>query len=153
MWATLFSLTNGLALAAWVILAFLPRKALSRTVVMYLGVGLLCLTYTVLLAAVVGGGIDPVQASGADAGKPGFTTIAGIRAIFGSDGGVVIGWTHYLAFDLFAGLWIANDADHKGFSRISQVPFLFVTFMAGPVGLLAWLMVRERRARAVARGA
>ncbi len=149
MWATLFSLTNGLALIAWIILAFLPRKPLTRTLVMYVGIGVLCLAYTVLLASVVGGVIDPVEAgSGA---KPNFTTIAGIRAIFASDGGVVIGWTHYLAFDLFTGLWIANDADHKGFSRITQVPFLIVTLMAGPVGLLTWLMVRERRARAVAR--
>ena len=27
-------------------------------------------------------------------------------------------------------------------------PFLVATFMAGPLGLLAWLIVRERRARA-----
>jgi hypothetical protein len=75
-----------------------------------------------------------------------------VRALFMSDGGVVIGWTHYLAFDLFTGLWIARDADAKGFSRIVQAPFLAVTFMAGPIGLLSWLMVRERRARATGRG-
>ncbi len=152
MWPTLFSLTNGLAMIAWIILAFLPRKPITRTLVMYLGVGLLCLTYAVLLVAVVSGGIDQVQASGAGSGKPGISTIEGVRAIFGSDGGVVIGWTHYLAFDLFTGLWIANDADHKGFSRIVQVPFLFATFMVGPVGLLLWLVLREGRARAAARG-
>ena len=59
---------------------------------------------------------------------------------------MVIGWTHYLAFDLFTGMWIARDADNKGFSRVVQFPFLFLTLMVGPVGLLAWLIVRERRA-------
>ncbi len=149
LWPLLFSLTNGLALVAWLILAFLPRKPITRTLVMYLGVGMLCLAYAVLLVAVVSGGIDPVSAG--SVGKAGFDSIAGVRAIFASDGGVVIGWTHYLAFDLFTGLWIAGDADNKKFSRIVQVPFLLATFMVGPVGLLAWLVVREKRARAAAR--
>jgi hypothetical protein len=70
--------------------------------------------------------------------------------LFMSDGGIVLGWTHYLAFDLFVGLWISRDADAKGFSRLTQLPFLFMTFLAGPIGLLAWLVIRERRARAAA---
>ena len=68
-----------------------------------------------------------------------------------SDGGIVLGWTHYLAFDLFVGLWIARDADAKGFSRLVQLPILVLTLMAGPSGLLIWLLVRERRARAAAK--
>ena len=47
---------------------------------------------------------------------------------------------------------IAADADNKQFGRLTQLPFLFATFMAGPVGLLAWLIFRERRARAKGRG-
>ena len=74
-----------------------------------------------------------------------------MRAIFASDGGVTVGWTHYLAFDLFVGLWIARDADAKHFSRLVQAPFLFATLMAGPLGLLLWLAIRERRARAKGR--
>ena len=66
-------------------------------------------------------------------------SIEGIRALFQSDGGIVLGWTHYLAFDLFTGLWIARDADAKGFSRLVQLPFLAATFLAGPIGLLSWL--------------
>lgn len=64
----------------------------------------------------------------------------------------MIGWTHYLAFDLFIGQWIAKDADHKGFSRVTQAPILLLTLLAGPMGLLIWLLIRERRARASARG-
>lgn len=153
MWDSLFSLTNGMAMIGWVILAFLPRAPLVKTAVMYLGVALLCLIYAVLLALVVSGSVDPGLVGTADAVQPGFSSIAKVRAIFASDGGVVIGWTHYLAFDLFAGLWIANDADNKGFARWVQVPFLLATLLAGPIGLLAWLLVRERRARAVVRAA
>ena len=149
MWPALFAFTNVLAVIGWLLLAFAPRKPLAHSAILYLGVALLCLIYFVVFALVLGGAVDPVRVAGA--GQAGFGSIAGVRAFFASDGGVVIGWTHYLAFDLFTGLWIARDADHKQFGRLIQLPFLLATFMAGPVGLLAWLIVRERRARAKVR--
>lgn len=134
----MFGVTNLVALAAWAALILLPRKPIPLAFVLYGGVGLLCLAYSAALVWVLstGGG------GGAD-----FTTIEGIRAIFASDAGVAIGWTHYLALDLFTGLWIARDADAKGFSRLVQAPFLLLTFVAGPLGLFVWLAIRERRAR------
>ena len=151
MWSALFSLTNGLAIIGWLALLVLPRAALVRTAVMYAGVALLCLIYLVCFALFVTGSADPVWATGAGAVRPGFGSIPAVRALFMSDLGVVIGWTHYLAFDLFTGLWIASDADNKGFSRLTQVPFLVTTLLAGPIGLFLWLALRERRARTVAR--
>ena len=145
MWNALFTATNLLAIVGWLLLAAAPRKPAVRSLIMYLGVALLCLTYTVLFALFLSGSVDPVRVAGA--GEPGFGSIPGVRALFASDGGVVIGWTHYLAFDLFTGMWIASDADNKGFGRLIQVPVLLTTFMAGPVGLLAWLILREGRAR------
>ena len=150
MWSAVFAATNLLAVAGWLLLAAAPRKPAVHSLIMYLGVGVLCLTYTVAFALFLSGAVDPVRVAGA--GEPGFGSIAGVRALFASDGGVVIGWTHYLAFDLFTGLWIAADADNKKFGRLVQLPFLLATFIAGPVGLLAWLIVRERRARARGRG-
>ncbi len=149
MWHMTFGAVNLLAIGAWIILIFLPRRPLPMTVVLYLGVGLLCLVYAIGLTVIVSGLADPVGPAGAQAS---FTTIEGVRGIFASDGGVTIGWTHYLAFDLFTGLWIAKDADSKNFSRLVQGPILFLTFMAGPAGLLVWLILRERRARLYSRG-
>lgn len=140
-WSTLFNAVNLLALIAWVALIALPRAPALLSAILYLGVGLLCLIYTAGLASVLSG-LVPAGSGGAD-----FTSIAGVRAIFSSDAGVTIGWTHYLAFDLFVGLWIARDADAKKFSRWFQAPVLLATFMVGPVGLLIWLALRERRAR------
>ena len=150
MWNALFAATNLLAVAGWLLLAAGPRKPAVHSLIMYLGVAVLCLTYTVMFALFLSGAVDPVRVAGA--GQPGFGSIEGVRAFFASDGGVVIGWTHYLAFDLFTGLWIAADADNKKFGRLVQLPFLLATFLAGPVGLLAWLIVRERRARTKGRG-
>lgn len=145
-WSLLFGAINILAMIAWVLLVFLPRHPAVMSAVLYLGVGLLCLVYTVCMIGVLSGFLPSEGGAGAN-----FTTIEGVRAIFGSDGGVTIGWAHYLAFDLFVGLWIARDADAKHFSRILQAPILVATFVAGPIGLLIWLAIRERRARAQGR--
>ncbi|MCZ8370365.1 MAG: ABA4-like family protein [Porphyrobacter sp.] len=141
-WALVFKAVNLLALLGWTALILLPRWPALLSAVLYLGVGLLCLIYATSLIGVVSGLIPNPGGGGMD-----FSTIAGIRAIFATDGGVTIGWTHYLAFDLFVGLWIARDADAKGISRLIQAPILFATLMAGPLGFGIWLLAREPAAR------
>jgi hypothetical protein len=142
MWQTLFAVTNLIAVLAWALLLFAPRRPLVLTLVLYAGAGLLCLIYTALFVSTLAGWLDPVRDSGALE-----YSVKGLRGFFASDGGIVIGWTHYLALDLFTGLWIARDGDGKRISRIVQAPILFATFMAGPFGLLLWLIVREPAAR------
>jgi hypothetical protein len=141
-WTFVFSAVNLLALVGWAALILLPRWPALLSAVLYLGVGLLCVAYAIGLIGVVSGLIPNPQSGGAD-----FSTIAGVRAIFASDAGVTIGWTHYLAFDLFVGLWIARDGDAKDISRFVQAPILFATLMAGPLGLGIWLLLREPAAR------
>lgn len=143
-WEALYSLTNGWAIAGWIALAFLPRNPKVLALILYAGVAILCLAYAIMLGGIMVGGWD----AGGPRQPLDFTTLAGVMALFDTKGGTVVGWTHYLAFDLFTGMWIARDADQKKFSRLAQLPFLFLTLMFGPVGLLGWLIVRERRARA-----
>ena len=141
-WSALFTMVNLLALMAWVGLIALPRWPALLSGVLYMGVGLLCLIYAVTMIGVVSGLIPNPEGGGAD-----FTTIEGVQAIFATRAGTTIGWTHYLAFDLFVGLWIARDADAKNISRLLQAPILLATFMAGPLGLGLWLAIREPAAR------
>jgi len=141
-WNAWFSMVNLLALIAWTALILLPRWPALLSGVLYLGVGLLCLIYATGLIGLLTGLFPNPQGGGAD-----FTTITGVRSIFASDAGVTIGWTHYLAFDLFVGLWISRDGDAKNISRFIQAPVLLATFMAGPLGLLVWLILREPIAR------
>lgn len=141
-WGSVFNAVNMLALIAWVGLILLPRWPALPSGVLYLGIGLLCLIYAVTMIGVVSGLIPNPEGGGAD-----FTSIEGVQAIFATRAGVTIGWTHYLAFDLFVGLWIARDGDAKGVSRFIQAPILLATFMAGPLGLLIWLGLREPAAR------
>lgn len=141
-WALVFNAVNLLAMIGWAALILLPRWPALLSAVLYLGVGLLCLVYASGLIGVLSGLITTTGGGGAD-----FTTIAGVRSIFASDAGVTIGWTHYLAFDLFVGIWIARDADAKRVSRFIQAPILLATFVAGPLGLSVWLLAREPAAR------
>ncbi|NCP18387.1 MAG: DUF4281 domain-containing protein [Erythrobacter sp.] len=142
MWQLLFDVTNILALIGWGMLILLPRREGVLHVVLYGAIGLLCACYVVMLVSLTGNLVDPVAAPGTPP-QPDFEySVQGLMAMFRSEGAIVVGWTHYLAFDLFAGLWIARDADKRGAGRLIQVPFLLATFMAGPAGLLAWLIAR-----------
>ncbi|APE29157.1 ABA4-like family protein [Aurantiacibacter gangjinensis] len=149
MWDSIFSIANWWALICWIGLILLPRAPFVLTAIFYLGAGLLSLAYTALFGVLLGGLVDPVMVG--EGGGANFSTIEGVRALFMSDAGVTIGWIHYLAFDLFVGLWIAKDADLKDFSRLLQAPVLLLTLFAGPAGLLVWMIIRERRARKGAR--
>lgn len=127
--ATLFSLANTAALGGWLLLVFLPRW---RKLIGVLRFGLifgLALTYTVLVFVYF------FRIEGA-----GFGSIAQVRAIFMSDAGLVAGWIHYLAFDLFVGIWIAVEADKRGYHRLLQAPILAATFLFGPFGLLLFYL-------------
>jgi hypothetical protein len=140
MWQQLFGLTNVIALIGWLLLLAGPRRALP--LVRYGAVGMLCAIYAALFAGLTSGLLDPVRAPGVSARMTDYS-VAGLRALFASDGAIVVGWTHYLAFDLFVGAWIAEDADARGTGRLAQVPALVLTFFAGPIGLLLWFVQRR----------
>ncbi len=142
-WDLAFTVVNSVALAAWLVLIAGPRRPLMRLVVLQSGVGLLCLAYIVLLAGLVAGVLDPQRDPGTQGGMPGFS-VAGLKSLFASEGGLVLGWTHYLALDLLAGLWIAREADAARLAQLAQAPLLLATFLSGPLGLGAWLVLRRR---------
>ncbi len=129
---TLFSIANAVALVGWIILALAPiRRALVVSVARCIGVAL-AVTYTLLLIqAVADGGL------GGD-----LTTLSGLAQGFSQPRAVLVGWVHYLAFDLWVGSWAIEDAGKRGVPHWAMLPVLFLTLMAGPVGLLTYLAVR-----------
>jgi hypothetical protein len=128
-------------LLGWVILALAPKREIVVPIVFFAG--------SVLLACLYAGLIIPLMAGlisdGGPTGRPAadLTSLAGVMALFDSPGGATIGWIHYLAFDLFVGIWIARNADAHKISRWFQIPILFFTLMAGPIGLLLYLLLRQ----------
>lgn len=127
----LFQIAGTTAMTGWVMLLVLPRWPSVIIALRYGIVGALSITYAVLIMLFFFG----IEGGG-------FNSIAEVRALFLSDGGLLAGWIHYLAFDLFVGIWIARRADQVGMSRLLQAPILLATFMFGPVGLLMYLASR-----------
>jgi hypothetical protein len=131
---TLFDAANTAALVAWVTIIFLPRTLMLRRLVQVLVIGGLCVAYTVLIQ---------VHFFGVSGG--GFGSLAAVQRLFSSTQVALAGWLHYLAFDLFVGLWIAWRGDALGMSRWLQAPLLAATFTFGPIGLLLFAMTAATR--------
>ena len=108
-------------------------------------ISLLCAAYSVMLIGLSAGWFDPEGSSGGMSELISNYSVDGLMQLFQSRGGIVVGWTHYLAFDLMVGWWIAGDADGRGIPRWSQAGVLLATFMAGPLGLGIYLFYRATR--------
>ncbi len=72
----------------------------------------------------------------------GYGSIAEVRALFVHDDILLAGWLHYLAYDFFIGVWIAEQADRMALSRQIQAVILVVAFMFPPMGLTLFLVTR-----------
>lgn len=126
----LFSILNLMTMAAWLPLVFLPRMRWATTIVPVAMPVLLGVIYTVLVAAVL------------PRSEGGFSSLAGVSALFADRWALLAGWTHYLAFDLFIGGWEVRDAQRRGIPHLLVVPALLLTFLVGPAGLLLYLVIR-----------
>lgn len=126
----IFRICNIAALASWVLLIAAPRWRLAPQIIRWGVLTLMAALYSVLIAVyffrVEGGG---------------FSSLAAVQTLFTSREVALAGWVHYLAFDLFVGLWIAEKSDDLGIARIVQAPVLVTTFMFGPLGFLMFQAV------------
>ncbi|WOI53677.1 ABA4-like family protein [Parvularcula sp. LCG005] len=134
----LFPIVNAVPLAGWAALVFLPFWRGTQWITAIILPLLLSTAYVLLLVPGL------VQAGGM-AGD--FTSLEGVKTLLASDGGALVGWIHYLAFDLFVGAWEARDAKRNGVPHLLLVPCLILTFMLGPTGLLLYFIIRTVRNR------
>ncbi len=134
-WSQAYLLLNASVLPAWALLIFLPKSKLTAGLVH--SVLYPSLLGSVYLACLVAGIAFGQSAEGA-----GFSSIESVMAIFDHPNGVMIGWTHYLVFDLFVGAWIGREATREKLPHLAVVPCLLGAFMFGPVGLLLFVLLR-----------
>lgn len=128
--ADTFSFVNVIVLPAWLMLVFMPRSRWTRIVAAYAVPAALGIVYLTLLL------MNPPP-DGA-----GFASIGQVERLFSSQWLLLAGWVHYLAFDLFIGAWEVRDATRLNIRHWFVVPCLALTFLIGPVGLLAYFGVR-----------
>lgn len=128
---TVFQLCNSIAMIGWLILLVLPMWYTSDKFVLGIIISLFCIIYTYYIITNIGA-IDMKS----------FASLKGVTALFTNPLAVLIGWVHYLAFDLMVGLFIKKNSQKYGISHWIIIPCLLLTFMFGPVGLLLYLFIR-----------
>ncbi len=127
-----FPVMNVATLPVWALWILTPKSRAAR----YLASALwpwmvLCAAYGVLIA--LSAVLDAPRGAS-------FWTLGGVMAIFDAPWATMAGWMHYLVFDLFVGRWIVSDAPDAGY-RLA--PFLVLTLLYGPLGLLAYAVARS----------
>ena len=137
----LFSLASSVALIAWltlIITFFFPGRVRSTGLLVcrFIVPALLSLLYLVIIAARWAGH------------QGGFGSLNDVQKLFADPWLLLAGWVHYLAFDLSLGGWQVSDAARSEIPHLWVIPCLLLTFMFGPIGLLAYLLLRTLRGRA-----
>lgn len=127
-----FALGSQLAVLGWVSLILLPRWR-----------GLSALLAGIAIPAALSLGYFALIAVHWHAAKGGFSSLDDVAALFSSRPLLLAGWLHYLAFDLFLGNWILRRAQEEAIPHWLVVPVLIATFLFGPVGYLAFLILRS----------
>ena len=136
---TIFLIANQLAVVGWLILLISWFVPFVRRAVKYAVIPLLfAVAYTVIIVGSFG-----------DSGGN-FQSLGGVMKLFTSPWATLAGWIHYLAFDMFVGMWQFEDAKKQGMPFLLMVPVWFLTFMFGPAGLLLYVVMRVVKARSPA---
>jgi len=121
----LFNHAGTIAIAGWFILLFAPRRwPALNAVPAYVIPALLSALYASFILRFF-----------ADAGG-GYDSFAEVKTLLSDDWMLLAGWTHFLAFDLFVGAWVAREMDRDAINRIVQLPVLLSILYFGPLGLL-----------------
>lgn len=130
---TVFSLLNVLPLPLWLGMLLFPRARFTQRLVQaYWPYIVLTGIYTLLLvvALTTGTGFE--------------LSFAALRQGLSLEWGFLALWAHLIALDLFAGVWIFRDAKYWG---VEPRLFVLLTLFAGPLGLGAYLVMRQRQAK------
>jgi hypothetical protein len=135
-----FRLAHLPALAGWLALILAPRRAGAVTFARAAAV-LIALFYLVLF----------LWAAEAAAPLAADYSLRGVGGFFSDTRLLLLGWVHYLAFDLWVGSWETEEAARIGMSRALLVPSLLLTLMLGPLGLLLFLALRAAHGRRLSR--
>lgn len=126
---------NALVIPAWLLLLLRPGGALTRKLVH-------SHFYPFLIGGIYLGCLIAAVAFGQAAADTGFSSAAAAAALYDHPNGIILGWSHYLVFDLFIGAWIARNAVQYNLPHWRVAPCLLLTYGFGPAGLMLYLAQR-----------
>lgn len=131
---SIFSACGTAAGVGWLLLMALPRWKGTQIVSGVVVPLAIALVYLVLIARNLPGA------------EGGFGSLTEVARLFQQPPLLLAGWVHYLSFDLFIGAWEVRDARRHGVPHLLVIPCLLMTFMLGPIGLLAYAALRTWKA-------
>ncbi len=131
-----FRIANFLAVIGWIVLIAAALFRWERGLDRIAGFGIplvLSVTYAAVLVMHGGGLYRDIS------------SLDGLAALFHQRAALVAGWLHYLAFDMLIGVMLARRMLDERMPRILMLIVLPVTFFLGPVGFLAFQLIRGAR--------
>lgn len=132
MTTLIFNFCNILILIAWGAIIISPQKKISRILISYPWIPL-TLSFFYIYFIIISGGLMEAD----------FSSLNGIVNLFknATPESAAAGWLHYLAFDFWVGTWIIKHSRKEKISNKIIVLPLLLTFILGPVGILAYSMI------------
>jgi hypothetical protein len=131
--SALFQIANVAVTPFWLLMIVLPRwQGTRRLLSTPLVVAPWLVLYVVLIVPELPGLLPLLVAP----------TLQDIANVLGTPEGALVGWVHYLAFDLFVGRWVYLDSRQREANVFLMAPVLVLALMFGPAGLLVYLGLR-----------
>lgn len=127
-----FSIAGMITTPMWALMIILPKWKVTRFLMDFKVIPLaLAVIYAIyiFIAIRIGGSMD-------------FGSLQSVMALFTEEHAVLAGWVHYLAFDLLIGMWMLDQNKKLHIHQLLMAPCLFGTFMFGPIGFLAFMIIR-----------
>ena len=128
----LFTICNTSILFVWLSVLFFPKSILSKYLISFPWVPL-AISFFYIYFLVLSGGIMDAD----------FSSLEGILKLFkeATPESAAAGWLHYLAFDFWVSTWIIRHSQKNEIKHLYIIFPLLLTFMLGPVGILAYSVV------------
>lgn len=134
--STIFNISMLVALAGWIFLFIHPYGENTDKILIYGVATVLSIFYAGLLFKRIHMENRPKYPKGD------FKSLEGVVNLFKRPQSVLVGWIHYLAFDLMVGIYIKNDALASGIPFWYLIPSLILTIMFGPFGFLSYIILK-----------
>ena len=121
----------------WLMLIFIPNSKVTQIFVnsvilpLVLGIAYVYAIYQIILLD------EPIS----DVFRL-YLSLDNLYTIFATEGFLLVFWLHFLALNLFLGLWVARDGVKYSIPRsLIFIPLILIYFL-GPVGLVLYWLIR-----------
>lgn len=128
-----YNFLNIVVLPFWLMMIFAPKWQVTKRVISSIWPFAIVPVIYVFSIALVAGDFQSVPLD---------FSLAGVTALAGSEQATLVLWAHILALDLFAARWVYHDSQARGMVQWVGSLFVFAIMMAGPAGLLFYMIAR-----------